>query len=145
METSISTTNSEEPQITEETANPNPNPEEVSEEAASNVGHKKRRKRKRMSGRGSGRSKRMAKKKHPCTEVYLTNYEHELLEWACNGFLPCGAEGFWPSEADQEELEQEVGPVPVGPGGRAIRDMTGEPPAKRAKTTAMIVKPLIRG
>lgn len=112
------------------------------------VSERETEKKKKMSGRGRGHSKKSSKKSG---DVYLTNYEKELLDWACNGFLPHGAEGIWPSKADQEELEQHVGPVPAAQGRKAIRDPppAEQPARKKAKGKVtkdqVATKPMIRG
>ena len=142
LDTSISTNTSEEtanPEEAAEAAITPPNPEEEDLPATE---PKKRRKRRRMS---RGRPKKSKKKQPGSGDIFLTNYEHELLDWAWSGFPPCGSMGFWPSDSEQEELEMPVGPVPVGPGGKPLGGVAcgaGEPPAKRAK---MMVKPLVRG
>lgn len=145
LETSIST-NSEEtanPEDAEEAEDPSTLATNPEEDLPAAPAPKKRRKRKKMSGRS--RRRVVKRKLPPSPEVFISHYQHELLEWALDGFPPCGAPGLWPSDEEQEELEQEVGPVPVGPGGRAIRDMAGgEPQAKRAKVVN-VVKPMIRG
>ena len=110
----------------------------------------KTRKRKKMSGKGGKKSG-----KKGC-DVYLTNYEHELLEWACNGFPPCGAAGLWPSEAEQSELEQSVEAVPDGPAAAskpkdghttAAKKKSGTAASRKkaSKSKDKGTKPLIKG
>lgn len=59
------------------------------------------------SGTAAGKKKRRGKKvtQPKKTEITLTAYEQEMIEWACNGFLPCGPEGLWPSSDDQEQID----------------------------------------
>ena len=161
LDTSLSTsTNSEEPDttaLTEEAststtaaagegAGAEPEAEEHSPAtaaAAAAAAQRKKRRRRKMS-RGAG-SRKTSKKKQAGADVYLTSYQHELLEWASHGFFPCGPEGLWPSEAEQEELEVGVGPVPVGPGGKATtRDMS-EGPATKKRSRVTNIKPVIKG
>lgn len=97
------------------------------------------------SSEGSKKKKKKKKMKSSkkSEDVYLSTYEHELLEWALSGFHPYGAAGLMPSALEQEELEQEVEAVPDSPvkgqkkggaqAGGAAAEGSAEEPTKKQK------------
>lgn len=64
-------------------------------------------------------------------EIYFTDYEHEMLEWAQNGFLPTGPEGLWPTEEEQQDRFMVVSADSVDPDGNGEMYDFPAPPKKK--------------
>ena len=77
---------------------------------------------------------RKGQKGRPKGEIYFTDYEHEMIEWARNGFQPTGPEGLWPTEEEQQDLFMVVSADtvdPTGDGNGEMFDLTPPPPKKK--------------
>lgn len=82
------------------------------------------------------RSKKTAKQAKK-SEVTFTAYEQEMIEWACNGFFPCGPRGLWPTSEDQ----QQVHVVPFEDGSNHESDPDyDDTPKKKSKVMLVHVK-----
>ena len=69
----------------------------------------------------------------------------ELIDWACNGFFPCGPQGLWPTSQDQEQIqvipfEEERGPSSTASKAVSTSGDGDDPPKKKAKVMLVHMK-----
>ncbi len=81
---------------------------------------------------------RRGQKGRPKGEIYFTDYEHEMIEWARNGFQPTGPEGLWPTEEEQQDLFMVVSADTVDPTGDGNGEMFDFPAPPKKKFAALM-------
>ena len=82
--------------------------------------------------------RRRGQKGRPKGEIYFTELEHEMIEWARNGFLPSGPKGLWPSEKEQQDLFTVVPADAVDSTGESNTETFDFPAPPKKKFAALM-------